>query len=196
MAIAPALSTTFFRELTRPREAIIRYSEPGTVLTHDCDALLGELFAYYVERMFAQEQDYQEEIMRKRVADVLRSHKLLTQFKLGHRVGNEEYGIKFPLVTEPRIGFYDKAIKPLNLAQSDTTKIYDHGDEWLSRLRRLRKLNLAPKNLLFTVNQPPRDSRRYAAFEEVCRELRAQDTRVVHATEEEAIVGFASSEVA
>ncbi len=193
-AIDSTFTTALFRELIRPRETIIRYSEPGTVMTHEPEALLDELFSHYVERMFAQEQDYQEEIMRKRVVEVLRAHQLLVRFKQGVRVGNEEYGFRWPFVTEPRIGFFEKAIKPLNLAQEDSTKIYDHGELWVNRVRRLRKLNLAPRQILFTVNEPPQTSRRHAAFVEVFNELEAEGTRVVRATEEPVIIDFAGHE--
>ena len=194
MAVDPTFTTGFFRELIRARESIIRYSEPGTVLNDEPETLLNDLFAHYVERMFAQEQDYQEEVMRKRVLEMLRTHKLLTRFKQGIRVGNEEYGFRMPFVTEPRIGFFDKAIKPLNLAQGDCTKIYDHGALWVDRVKRLRKTNMAPREILFTVNEPPVNSRRHNAFAEVFNELLAQDTKVVRATDEEVIIDFAGSE--
>ena len=193
-AINPSFTTGFFRELIRPRETIIRYSEPGTVMTHEPEAVLNELFAHYVERMFAKEQDYQEEIMRKRVLEVLRTHKLLGKFKQEVRVGNEEYGFKLPFVTEPRIGFFERAIKPLNLSQDDSTKIYDHGEMWVNRIKRLQRMNLAPRDLLFTVNEPPTASRRHGAFSEVVAELEAQGTKVVRATDEKVIVDFASQE--
>lgn len=193
-AIDPTFTAALFRELIRPRESIIRYSEPGTVITHEPEAVLDELFSRYVERMFAQEQDYQEEVMRKRVLEVLRTHQLLTRFKQWVRVGNEEYGFRLPFVTEPRIGLFERAIKPLNLAQDDSTKIYDHGELWVNRVRRLRNLNLAPREILFTVNEPPQTSRKHLAFVEVFKELEAQGNKVVRATEEAMIIDFAGRE--
>ena len=164
------------------------------MLTPEPETLLDELFAHYVERMFAQDTDYQEEVMRKRVFKMLQDHRLITRFKLRQRVGNEEYRVSFPFVTEPRIGLIDKAIKPLNLAQSDSSKIYDHGELWVNRVKRLQKLNVAPRNLLFTVNEPPVGSRMHTAFDEVCAELKARGAMVLPATDEAAIIGFAGTE--
>jgi len=194
IAIDPAFSADLFRELIRPRETLIRYSEPGTVLTPEPETLLNELFAHYVERMFAQEEDYQEEVMRKRVFKMLEDHKLISRFKQRQRVGNEEYRVSFPFVTEPRIGLIDKAIKPLNLAQNDSSKIFDHGEQWVNRVKRLQKIKAAPREILFTVNEPPVGSRMHSAFDEVCAELQAQGARILPAADEVAIIRFAKAE--
>lgn len=194
MVFEPALSAVLFRELVRPRESIIRYSEPGTILSPEPEVVLNELFAYYVERMFAQESDYQEEVMRKRVLNMLQTHRILGRFKQAYRVGNEEYNFRLPFVRESRIGVIEKAIKPLNLAQADSTRIYDHGELWVNRIKRLKKMDAAPREMLFTVNEPPSGTRKHGAFMEVCGELKHQGAKVLRATEELAIVEFAASD--
>lgn len=191
-ALDPALGAVLFRELIRPRETVIRFSTPGTALAEQPEELLGELFQRYVLRMFAQETEYQEEIMTRRVADTLREHRLVTRYREA-QVGNEDYHVTFPFVDQPRIGLFARAIKPLNLAQDQSTKIYDHGEMWLNRIRRLRRINKAPQEMLFPIHCPAcTEARRHAACEEICAELEKLDVHVVADTDTAALVQFAN----
>ncbi|MEO6787822.1 MAG: DUF3037 domain-containing protein, partial [Chthoniobacteraceae bacterium] len=51
----PTVGVALFRELIRPRETVIRFSNAGTALAADPEALIQELFDRYVLRMFATE---------------------------------------------------------------------------------------------------------------------------------------------
>lgn len=189
----PAVGIALFRELIRARETVIRFGNASTVLADEPGALLDELFQRYVLRMFAQETEYQEQIMQRRVTDTLRQHRLITRFREA-RVGNEDYHVTFPFVYQPRIGLFARAIKPLNLAQTDSTKIYDHGEMWVNRIRRLRRINKAPGEMLFPIHRPAStEKRRHAACEEICAELQNLDVLVVPERDDAALVKFATA---
>jgi len=173
------LSGRFFAEIVRPRENIFRCSEARTALAEAPAILLDALFERYVERLFAVAPDFQEEVMRKRLAETLRGWKMLQFYKERLLVGNEEYSVRFPFARETAPGAIDRAIKPLNLDQTTTTRIFDHGEQWVARISRLRRMGLAPKRILFTVQGPAPTDKRFPAFEEVCRELREQEALVV-----------------
>lgn len=192
MTLNPAVGMALFRELIRPRETVIRFSSAGTVMAHEPTFLLQELYERYVLRMFAKETEYQEEVMRHRVSETLREHRLITRFREAP-VGNVNYHVTFPFVDQPRIGKFARAIKPLNLAQSDSTKIYDHGSVWLMKIDRLRKIRKAPERMLFPIHRPPKSEKRQsAACEEICRELTKREVIVVPEDDEAALIEFAS----
>ena len=187
----PAVGIALFRELIRPRETVIRFSNAGTALADEPEELLHELFQRYVLRMFARETEYQEEIMQRRVTNTLRQHRLITRFPQT-QVGNEDFHVTFPFVFEPRIGLFARAIKPLNLAHDQSTKIIEHGEMWLTRIRRLRRINKAPQEMLFPVHRPARmEKRRHAACEEICAELQKLDVLIAAENDESAVLKFA-----
>lgn len=191
MAIDPALGLQLFRELVRPRETVIRFSGAGTALVDEGDDFLRELYERYVLRMFARDVEYQEEKMQRRVANTLREHRLITRFREA-KVGNADYHVHFPFVYESRIGHADRAIKPLNLGHAETMKIIEHGEAWLTRIRRLRRINKAPERMLFPVHAPaPGERRRRAACNEICAELERLEVLVVPETDDRQLVRFA-----
>ncbi len=191
MAMDPALSVALFRELIRPRETVIRFSNAGTALVDEPGKFIQEVFERYVLRMFAQEPEYQEQIMQRKVAATLKEHRLIAHFP-DARVGNEDYHVHFPFAYQPKIGMFARAIKPLNLAQDQSTKIYDHGEMWLNRIRRLRRIGAAPGQILVPVHRPAAsDQRRFAACEEICTELESLAAIVVAEDDEEAVLNFA-----
>lgn len=191
IAIDPMLGVALFRELVRARETVIRFSNAGTAMVHRPEDFLQELYERYVMRMFAKEVEYQEEIMQQRVAATLKQHRLITRFREA-RVGDEDYHVTFPFVFEPRIGRFERAIKPLNLGHHESTKIIEHGEAWLTRIRRLRRINKAPEKMLFTIHAPERGAAsRRAACDEICAELEKLDVTLASETDEAKVIRFA-----
>ena len=88
-------------------------------------------------------------------------------------------------------GKAQRIIKPLYLAQGDTTKILNHGGQWVDKVRRLRKRNALPKDVLFPVTAPQTDTKAYDAFTEIRDDLVTIDVQVVPANDEDGILKFA-----
>ena len=182
-----------FRELVRPRESVFRFGEAGTVLADEPAAKLRELFERHVNRQFAQSREYQETVMARRLTDVLRAHELMRHYRLNQKVGNDEFHVLLPIVSEARNaqGVVRRAIKPLDLDRNEPTKIYDHGDAWIKRVERLRQVNQLPEGLLFTIREAATDEKRMKACREIVTELSRLDVRVLTYGDENGVLEFA-----
>jgi hypothetical protein len=176
--------------LVHPREAIVRFGPVRPVLTDDPQEELGKLFEYYVDRSFAT-AEYVEHSIAKRLHGLIAGLQLNSPFK-AERIGDDQIHAHFPLVQRQQ-DLVAKVIKPFNLAQSEANGIFDHGDAWLQKIRRLRKRQLLPRDVLFAVAVPPStDIKRYSAYQEICDELRMEDVQVVEQGAESVILDFAA----
>lgn len=178
-----------FQEMVRPRETIVRYGQLRTVLAEDPQKTLDELFAFYVERNFVTKK-YKEQILESGV------RKLLYRIKVGNlyekaRVGNSSYHVNLPFVhrlDDHRL----KIIKPLHLAQPESTRIYNHGDAWIRRIKRLKGKYIDPQKLLFTLEGPEEEGERRDAYLDIKRELEQIGAQTAQHRDEKAIEKFAS----
>lgn len=163
--------------LTHPREAMVRFGQVRPILTPDPAAQLNKLFDHYVDHSFAT-PEYVEQTITKRIQSLLDGLALPAPFK-SERIGDEQIHATFPLV-QRKDGELAKIIKPFNLAQSEANGIFDHGDAWLQKVRRMRRRNLLPHDVLFAVAAPPvTDVKRYGAYQEICTELRGAEVQLV-----------------
>lgn len=185
-----ALVKQMFVGLTRPREALLRFSETRVVLAEDPAVTLDKLFARFVERDFANKQ-YHDKLLERGVREVLVRANLREYFKPAE-VGSESLHIQVPFV-HMRDGRPTHAIKPLDLGKDEANQVYEHGGHWLERVRRLRKHDLLPGAMLFAVNAPPAANAavRSAAHEIMC-DLREAGVTVAKATDAKAIIQFAA----
>ncbi|WP_072783204.1 DUF3037 domain-containing protein [Duganella sacchari] len=177
-------------ELTKPRETMLRFGDPRVVLADDCQAKLAELYDYYVGHNFAT-REYQEKLLERTVSGWLRSAGLQNQFHPA-RIGNDDYHAHFPFVAGPE-DLPEKVIKPLNLNYADAAKIIDHGGQWLYRIDSLRKRDLLPTEVLFSVQGPSYQelSPRSRARDEIVGELQSRDILVVPHGASQPIIEFA-----
>lgn len=179
-----------FEALIHPREAMIRFSEPRALLAEDPADAIVQLFGRYVERDFARKEPHERE-MERRIADLLRALPLAAPFR-AEEVGNDEVRAHFPLV-QSEDGRAVKVIKPLYLAQDEPNKIYDHGDRWIAKLRRLRRAQLLPEQILMPLHAPASDdTKRFRAYETVRADLEQGGARVADLHDDASIVEFAA----
>ena len=185
------LTRAAFTSLVHPREAIIRFSPVRVLLTEAPEAELERLFEHYVDRAFVT-PEYVETAMARRLNMLLNGLKLQTPFR-GEKIGDDVVHANFPLV-QRRGAQISKVIKPFNLTQAEPNGIFDHGDAWVQKIRRLRRNNLLPTDVLFAVSGPVQtESKRYAAFREICVELEQLDVLTVEAASENRIAEFAQA---
>lgn len=184
------LAHNLFAELTRQREAMMRFDTVRVVLSDDPVQQFDELFGHYVERNFATKA-YQEQLLEKTVRRVLTDAKLNRLYK-PETVGDATtYHTKLPFVHKEGERVL-KAIKPLHLAHEDPAQIYDHGWAWLGRVAKLRALRLLPEQLLFPVQGPAEtDGERFAMYQEIIGKMADKDVLVIPATQNEQIIQFA-----
>jgi hypothetical protein len=179
-------------ELIKPRETMLRFSDPRVVLAEDCQSKLLELYDYYVGHNFAT-KEYQEKLLERSVSGWLRDAGLQNKFHPA-RIGNDDYHAHFPFVAGPEER-PEKIIKPLNLNYADAAKIIDHGGQWLHRIDALKKRELLPDDVLFSVKGPAPDesSPRGRAKNEIVAELKNRHVIVVPHGSPQPIIEFAQS---
>mgnify|MGYP001600274658 CR=1 FL=1 len=178
-----------FEGLLHPREALIRFRGARVILTTDPAQELQHQFDHYVDRAFVT-PEFVEGVIEKRLKALLSTLDLPAPFRPA-KVGDDEVYARFPLVQQ-RAQAISKIIKPFNLNQHEPMGIYDHGSVWLQRVRRLRKRNLLPHDVLFAVAGPPEaDGKRTAAYREICTEFEAEGIRIESELAQDRIVQFA-----
>lgn len=185
-----ALARNLFNELVRPREAMLQFADQRIILAEDPKAKLGELFDHYVERNFVT-REYQERLLENTVRRLLYRASIGAKFQR-EKIGTEDFAVNFPFVLMAG-GKPQRIIKPLHLAQSDSTKILTHGGQWVDRIRRLRKRDALPEDVLVPVSAPNAGTRTYEAFSEIRDELLEMRVDVVSANDEGRILRFASA---
>jgi hypothetical protein len=178
-----------FRTLIRPRETLFRFSGARSILTEDPAAALDRIFDTYVDRQFAREKEYQETLMANHLRQVFTRAELARVYRDGV-VGTDSYNVVVPFVHR-RGDRVLKAIKPLDLDKETSTKVYEHGDQWITRVRRLRDLGQLPDDFLFTVKPAQTGAKRVEAAREIMRELAALETKVVPFADQAAVLAFA-----
>jgi len=184
------LAVDLFAELVRHREAVLQFDERRIVLADDPKAKLNALYDFYVERNFVT-KEYQERLLESSI------RKLLLRAQVGEnyrqeKLGDADFAVNFPFVRMDK-GNAERVIKPLYLAQTDTTKIITHGGQWVDKIRRLRKRQVLPDNVMFPVTAPIFDTRAYRAFEEIRDDLAAERVQVVTANNDQQILEFAKA---
>ena len=186
------LAVALFAELTRTRDAMLQFDERRVVLAADPKAKLNELFDHYVERNFVTKA-YQERLLENSVRRMLfQGDNRIGALYYQEKVGTADFVVNFPFVRKSN-DVVDRIIKPLYLAQDDSTKVLNHGGLWVDRVRRLHKRNALPKNVLFPIAAPKREAKAFLAYEEIRQELLDAGVEVTMANDEQRILAFASA---
>ena len=183
------------QDLTKPRESMFRFSPLRVVLTADPDAEMDRLMARYVQRTAEVLHQRNEELLARHVGQLLKTSQWGALFGPG-QIGPPEFPVQLPLV-HTRDAQVLAAIKPLDLTQLEPGKIYEHGDLWIGRLRRLKQLGALPARMLVPVNGPQvGDPPRHRAYVAIVDELRAIGVEVTQATDHARILEFVQESVA
>lgn len=190
----PEGDNDLFRQLTTPQGSPFFYASRGTRLTHDVSECVDELYRRYVEHWNLTPVDYEEKKLTRDIKKLLHTDRLDRLYKEAPWVGTDAYHVGIPLAFTPKGSEVpEKAIKPLNLAQSTPTKIYTHGDEWLAKIRRLERVNCRPERFLFVVKKAEDPEGRDAA-NEICDGLSSLGAEVLEVGQDEEILEFARIE--
>lgn len=183
------LARNLFAELVRPRETMLQFAEQRVVLADNPKEKLGQLFDHYVERNFVT-KEYQERLLESAVRKLLYRGQVGSRYQR-EKIGTPDFSVNFPFVLMAD-GKAQRIIKPLYLAQGDSTKILNHGGQWVDRVRRLRKRHALPNDVLFPVTAPQINSKAYDAFAEIRDDLRSVNVQIAPANDEDQILRFAA----
>lgn len=158
-----------FKHLIHPRETMMRFSNPGSIGTENVKKTLADLYEHYVNHSFAT-KEYQERVLERQLGSLLSVANLKQRYK-EQKLGTKQYEVRFPfvMVADEQV---HQAIKPLFFGQSDSSKIYDHGDSWVSKMKRLKATKRLARDTLFIVEPPAEGAKLIAAFNEVVADLK------------------------
>ncbi|MBJ2165886.1 DUF3037 domain-containing protein [Acidovorax sp. IB03] len=182
-----ALAQGLFAELVRPREAMLQFDELRVALADDPKVKLNALFDFYVERNFVT-KEYQERLLESSVRKLLYRANVGAAFQAA-KIGTDDFEVNFPFVRKEGDQTL-QVIKPLFLAQPDSTRVLTHGGQWVDKVRRLRRRGALPGQVLFPVSAPSQSTKAFHAFEEIQDDLKAQGVVVVPAVQEDRILEF------
>lgn len=182
-----------FHEIVRPRETVVKFSAIRSTLVDDPDASVEELYGHYVERDFVT-KEYREAVLERAMRRWLNGAGLGPRFDR-REVGSVEYHAVFPFV-EFAGSTALTAIKPLNLAHDQPSKILDHGGNWLFRIQTLKRKGGLPDKVIFPVEGPDADGARGKAFHEIAGELAAAGAIVLNYEDKSALLDYLSDEPA
>ncbi len=179
-----------FDEVTRPREHVIRFSDPRVVLGGAMDEKLQELFGCYVEHEFVN-REVRERVLEKGV------RKLLQNAGISHRyterkIGDSQYEARFPFVEKEGEHSAGRVIKPLSLMLDNSTKVLEHSAHWGFRVRELTKRKVLSGDVLFTVEAADELELEASIYQEAIELLQDGNVEVVPYREQERIVQFAA----
>ena len=184
-----SFATVVFKDLVRPRESLFRFSGISTVLADDPAVELEKLYQHYVFRQFAQKDEYQENVMTKRLQKLFREKAVQGYVEQTFVDGMYKFIMPFVRGDLAKPGEL-RAIKPINFTQSETTRIIDHGDLWYRRMERLFHLNVHPEQVLLPVKTGQNDKTRADAASEMCEHLRTLGVHVVEFNQQSDILQF------
>lgn len=179
-----------FAEIIRPRETIIKFSEPRAILADDLKETLTKLYGHYVKRTFVT-REYQETMLERSMRKWLYQAGIAERFERAE-LGNDEYHVTFPFV-ELHENHAVKAIKPLYLGHNQATKIIEHGGQWLWRINQLRKRKKLPDSVLFAVQEPQEDGPKGNAYREIVEGLQDAGAAVLPYADKDGILAFAAA---
>jgi len=181
-----------FAAITNPREGVICYPVKGRRMATGMEEVLDALRQRFLERHLLAPTQAVEQEMTRHLFRVLRQAKVLAPYKRNVHLGTEEFQVPFALAHMTGEHRADRALRPLNFDLATPTEIYNHGDEWLQRLRRLERQGYRPEKGLFALRPPKGDDALKAkAFEEIRQDFLAEGLEVPNEDDTGKIVAFA-----
>lgn len=160
-----------FHELIRRREGLLHFGDPGTLLAEDPRGAVKDIFDRFVNRQFAHKKEYQEAVMRNRLAKFLNEWHLSGYYEQNKQIGDDEFHVSMPFVYSIG-GNAVKVIKPLDLNKEEPSDIYHHGGTWVKNMERLKARGKLPPAAVFTTQMPKPGSRQLGAANTICDELK------------------------
>lgn len=181
-----------FAAITSPREGVFCFPVKGRRMAADMNAVLEKLKARFIDQDGLTPQQAVEQQMAKELRRVLKDAKILPAYTKDVKIGPEEYQVTFALAHLTGVHRADRALRPLNFDLGTSTEIYNHGDEWTQKMKRLKQLGFRPDRCLITAREPNEDAGlRREAFRQIQSELINDNFVLAGEFETDKVVNFA-----
>lgn len=181
-----------FIELVRERESVIRFSEVRTALMKiEPQEFIETLYSKFIGRGFLT-PEYRENVMVKEIRNDLKI-KGIPKFK-EDKIVSDLIEATFPLVNKDA---EPKVIKPLTFQHTTTTKIIEHGELWLWKVKRLIKTNsLSERNILLPFEEPKcKNVKLKKAYQEVVNGFEDLNVQVCTFKNKKTLIEFATRDI-
>jgi len=180
----------FFTEVTRPRQALLRFSNVRTILTDNPEFELEALYEKFIHRDFVTKQ-YKEHQMAAALKKQINKEYLAVKY-VEKKLKANIREVTIPLAANTNEGL--KLIKPLAFRQTRATQLFEHGETWYNRIYSLIKDGvvdvdnvLLPIDAASSIKGEERD-----ALEAVRALFKCKDISLIDYAETEKITHFAS----
>lgn len=181
-----------FAAITSPREGVFCFPVKGRRMAADMPTVLEALKARFIDQDGLTAQQAGEQQMAKTLKNILRNAKLLPAYKQNARIGPMEFQVTFAFAHLKDEHRADRALRPLNFDLATSTDIYNHGDEWIQKMKRLKRLDFRPDRCLIAARAPKDESEhRGDAFRQIMADLLAEDFLCIGEHETEKVLDFA-----
>jgi len=181
-----------FSAITSPREGVFCFPVKGRRMAADMETLLVALKKRFIDQDGLIPQQAAEQEMAKNLCKVLRDANILPAYKRDVKIGPEEFQVTFALAHLQGENRADRAIRPLNFDLATSTDIYKHGDQWISQMKRLKRLGYRPERCLIAAREPKDEAdHRGEAYRQIREELVGSDFVWVDESDTAKVVEFA-----
>ncbi len=181
-----------FAAITSPREGVFCFPVKGRRMAADMPAVLDALKVRFIDQDGLTAQQAVEQEMAKALRRVLRDAKILPAYKRDVKIGPDEFQVTFAFAHLLETHRADRALRPLNFDLTTSTDIYKHGDQWISQMRRLKRLGYRPDRCLITARAPKDESdHRGEAFRQIRDELIGDDFVWADEMDTDKVIDFA-----
>ncbi|MDD7985074.1 DUF3037 domain-containing protein [Lentisphaera marina] len=165
---------TIFKSLVSPKEGVFQFSQIATAMCKDAGEKVEGLFKYYVLRGYTKGKKYIEERITQTLKIEFERLKILQNFKQDYTVGNDDYHVKMAFYNPLK----NQALKPFDLDKKDKSSIYNHGDAWVTKVKRLKKNGFLPDEVAFTV-KASNDKKLIPACKEIMIGLEDEGVQII-----------------
>ncbi|MEQ5123186.1 DUF3037 domain-containing protein [Morganella morganii] len=145
----------FFFNLTEKRESIFSYSPVRLLLAKNIDTELERIFSTFVKQTGIT-KERREDILATELRHRFQQHAILKNSFKKLQLGGELTRFEMPLVASASTQDGNEilcAIKPLAFNQSEPSKMLEHCDKWVSRIKRaVDEKILLINSVLFTID--------------------------------------------
>ncbi|MBS9424796.1 DUF3037 domain-containing protein [Photorhabdus caribbeanensis] len=192
---SPEKIRDFFYTFTSPKESIFYYSPPRVLLACDCKEELSRLFNKFVKHT-EHTKEKREKILARELRERFQSHQELKNIFKKETVGGELTRFSMPLVAMKNKDVLC-AIKPLAFTQEEPSKMLEHCDTWVSRIKRAASENiLNMKTVLFTIDHRRKPGlAEQKAIDEIRKTLDFSEIFHLSHDDEKSIIEFAKHSI-
>lgn len=139
------------QEVTRVRETLLRFGELRTILTHNPEETLDDLYNRFVGRNFVTKA-YREEKMAQAIRQDLKACNLDKHFR------QKTFEAKLRKITLPLVREYENDIrimKPLAFDQNTPSMLIEHGERWKNKIQWLLENDVLDQNKILLPIEAP-----------------------------------------